>query len=87
MTDASIHAFREHYRRENVPPGYRGSRHLMFTFGVGGLAFAGCLLQLGSVRPVDWLAVPVTFLYANLAEYWGHRGPMHHRTRGLGLLY
>jgi hypothetical protein len=31
--------------------------------------------------------VPLTALYSNLAEYWGHRGPMHHRVRGLGLVF
>ena len=28
-----------------------------------------------------------SFLLANVAEYFGHRGPMHHRTKGLGLVY
>jgi len=36
---------------------------------------------------MEWLTVPFTFLYANLAEYWGHRGPMHHPTRGLKLIF
>ena len=39
--------------------------------------------MLESVQPVEWLTVPLTFLYCNLAEYLGHRGPMHHRTRFL----
>lgn len=43
--------------------------------------------RLHDIRPVEWLTVPLTFLYANLAEYLGHRGPMHHRTRWLGLLF
>ena len=39
--------------------------------------------MLGDVRPVEWLTVPLTFLYCNLAEYLGHRGPMHKKTRSL----
>jgi hypothetical protein len=79
--------FREQYRRLHVPRGYRGGRHLFFTFGVGGAALVACLMQLDQVRPLEWLAVPLTALYANLAEYFGHRGPMHHRRRGLGLVF
>ena len=83
----STAAYREEYRREHVPPHYQGWLHLAFTFGVGGLALAGCVLRLEQPTALEWLTVPLTFLYANLAEYWGHRGPMHHRRRGLGLVY
>ena len=40
-------------------------------------------LQLEDVAPLEWLTVPLTFMYANLSEYLGHRGPMHHKTRFL----
>jgi hypothetical protein len=82
-----VEEFRAEYRRDHVPPHYRGALHLLFTFGVGGAALAICISRLADVQPLEWLTVPLTFLYANLAEYWGHRGPMHHRTRGLGLVY
>lgn len=85
--DARVTEFRVGYRREHIPSRYRGGLHLAFTFGVGGAALVACLWQLDEVRPPEWLAVPLTAAYANLAEYWGHRGPMHHRTRGLGLVY
>jgi hypothetical protein len=87
MAAESVAAYREQYRQEHVPPGYRGWRHLLFTFGIGGAAMAGAILQLDQVRPLEWLAIPLTFLYTNLAEYWGHRGPMHHLKRGLRLVY
>jgi hypothetical protein len=45
------------------------------------------ILQLEQVHPLEWLAIPLTFLYTNFAEYWGHRGPMHHLKRGLRLVY
>jgi hypothetical protein len=82
-----VRAYREEYRRDHVPPHYRGALHLLFTFGIGSGALVLCISQLASVQPREWLAVPLTFLYVNLAEYWGHRGPMHHKRRGLGLVY
>jgi hypothetical protein len=45
------------------------------------------IARLDNVTALEWLTVPLTFLYANLAEYLGHRGPMHHRTHGMGLLF
>ena len=90
MSDAAhtpVHVFREQYRRLHVPTRYRGGRHLLFTFGVGSAALLWCLTQARHVQPLEWLTIPLTALYANLAEYWGHRGPMHHRTRGLGLVF
>ena len=83
----ATHRFREQYRAEEIPRGYRGELHLLFTFGVGTLAFLACLWQLEAVRPLEWLTVPLTFLYANFAEYFGHRFPMHRPVRGLGLVY
>ena len=83
----SIAAYRERYRRKQVPAGYRAPLHLCFTFGIGSLACIACLWQTRDVQPLEWLTVPLTALYVNLAEYWGHRGPMHHRRRGLGLVY
>jgi hypothetical protein len=87
MTSDAVQVFREDYRREHVPPHYKGWLHLLFTFGIGGCAFTWCVLQVEAVRPMEWLALPLTILYANLAEYWGHRGPMHHLKRGLRLVY
>jgi hypothetical protein len=87
MAAQAIAAFREQYRQEHVPPRYQGWCHLLFTFGIGGAVLLGAILQLDDVRPLEWLAVPLTFLYSNFAEYWGHRGPMHHLKRGLELVY
>lgn len=35
----------------------------------------------------QFLVVPITFLYANLMEYLAHRGPMHHRVKGAGIIF
>lgn len=83
----NISDYRERYRRELIPENYRGVVHLCFTFGTGLAVVVFCLLSLSQVRPLEWLAVPLTFLYANLAEYLGHRFAMHRRVRGLGLLF
>ena len=83
----SVPAFREAYRREHVPARYHGARHLAFTFGVGSAVLALCIANLRGVAGWEWITVPLSALYVNLAEYWGHRGPMHHLTRGLRLVY
>lgn len=83
----AIGRFRETYRDHEIPRGYRGRLHLFFTFGLGSAVLVACLLQLDQVRAVEWLTVPAAIGYANLAEYLGHRFPMHRPFRGLGLLY
>ena len=45
------------------------------------------LSRLEAVRPLEWLTVPAVFLFGNVVEFLGHRGPMHHRQRGLRLLF
>lgn len=61
--------------------------HLLFTFGGGSIALLLMLSQLEAVKPWEWLALPAALLYANLAEYVGHRFPMHRPFPGLGLIY
>ncbi len=43
--------------------------------------------MLQDVGALEWLTVPLTFLYSNLSEYLGHRGPMHHKTRFLASVF
>ena len=84
---ARVVVFRDEYRATEIPRDYQPLLHLAFTFGLGTVALVACLVALDDVRPLEWLAVPATFLYANLAEYVGHRWPMHRPFRGLGLVY
>jgi hypothetical protein len=79
--------YRAAYRQAHVGPGYSGKAHLTFAvlFSLCGMAFAGT--QLRGVQPLEWLTLPLAFLYANLIEYAGHRWVMHRRVRGLGLIY
>ena len=83
----AVARFRAEYRAEVIPPGYGGRGHALVTFGGGGLALLACLLALHDVRPLEWLTVPLALVYANLAEYAGHRWPMHHPWPGLKAIY
>lgn len=76
-------AFRERY----VAPGYSGPLHLATTITVSLSAALLCLFMLENIRPLEWLTIPLTFVYANVSEYLGHRGPMHHRKRFLSAVF
>jgi hypothetical protein len=82
-----VQRYREQYQASEVPRFYDGRVHLAITFGGGLAALAACLAQLQHVSMLEWLSVPVALAYANLAEYLGHRFPMHRPFRGLGLIY
>jgi len=85
--DTAVAAFRAAYREHEVGTRYFGWLHFAFTSGVCIVVVAWCLARIESVTAAEWLTVPLVFLYANLVEYLGHRGPMHHPLRGLRLLY
>lgn len=80
---AVVARFRETARRERIPARYSGPAHVVFTAALclGGVGLGASRVE--AVAPLEWLTVPLTFLVANLGEYLGHRGPMHHSTRGL----
>lgn len=83
----SVAKFRAEFRRAEPGRRYRGWAHFAFT-SLGSLSvILLALSRLVEVRPLEWLTVPASFLVANGVEYFGHRGPMHHRTKGLGLVY
>lgn len=77
---AGVEQFRRDYREKNYGPRYTGWGHFTFTSvaSLGLIAFAISRVQAPSWR--ELLTVPVSFLVANLAEYLGHRGPMHRAT-------
>lgn len=87
MLPAAVQKSRAELRPKLLGPHYRGWVHFAFT-SLGSLAvIAFALSRLHGVRPAEWLALPASFLVANAAEYFGHRGPMHRRKRGLGLVF
>ena len=84
---ASVLAFRVQYRQKNVGPHYSGWLHFAFTT-CGSLAIvAFAVAHVRAVHAAEWLVVPASFLVANVAEYFGHKGPMHRRAAVLGILF
>ena len=83
----SVAAFRREYRAQHLGPHYSGVLHFAFT-SVGSLAvIAAALSQVAGPTFLQLLTVPATFLFANAVEYFGHKGPMHHRRRALAILF
>ncbi|MCB1690457.1 MAG: hypothetical protein KDI33_18300 [Halioglobus sp.] len=85
MSAEQVEQFRNEFRTKYISARYSGWRHLGLTVSITLLVMIACILALNNVLPLEWLAVPVTFVYANLTEYLGHKGPMHHKTRILPL--
>jgi hypothetical protein len=78
--------FRAQARAKGIGPRYSGLLHFGFT---NALALAAIALAASRLQHPRWslLTVPITFLYANLVEYFAHKHPMHHRKRLLGLVF
>jgi sterol desaturase/sphingolipid hydroxylase (fatty acid hydroxylase superfamily) len=73
-------------RDEAIPEGYSVGGHLLRTFavlvGIGSFS----LWLAADATLLDWLLLPVFFVFANLLEWAFHRGPMH-RPLGPRILY
>ncbi len=83
MKTESVALARAEFRETRIPKHYSGYVHLATIVAFSGVVAAVSLAMLDDVKPAEWLTIPLTFLYCNLAEYLGHRGPMHHKTRFL----
>ncbi len=84
---APVEAFRRAHRERHIGPRYHGWLHLGFTTTGSLAAIALAVWQVDRPTLLELATVPIAFLIANLGEYFGHRGPMHHRRRGLAILY
>ena len=82
-----VAAFRATYRADEIGPRYSGIGHFLFTSTVSIAILAATLWGVRSPSWRELLVVPLAFLIANAGEYFGHRGPMHHRRAGLGLIF
>jgi Fatty acid hydroxylase superfamily len=87
MPQPGVNESRAAFRERHIAPGYSGPLHLATTITVSLSVALLCIVMLENVRPLEWLTVPFTFVYANLSEYLGHRGPMHHRNRFLSAVF
>ena len=75
LSDAT-RRFRALYREQEISKRYRGGGTCS-SLGAPTRA-ARCLWQLKAVRPLEWLTIPLAFLYANLANTRPSH-PMHIR--------
>jgi sterol desaturase/sphingolipid hydroxylase (fatty acid hydroxylase superfamily) len=82
----SVQQFRERHRAQ-LGASYPGRAHLAFTTLCSLALIAASIALVRDLRPLELVTVPATFVFANLVEYLAHRGPMHHRRRGLGLVH
>ena len=82
-----VAAYRERYRAEHIGPRYSGWLHFATTSVVSLAAIGFAVSRVRAPRAWELAMVPVFFLIANLGEYFGHRGPMHHRRRGLAIIF
>ena len=87
MALQTVEQFRAEYRERYISQHYSGPLHLATTVSVSLLIALLSAMMLEEISPLEWLTMPLTFLYANLCEYLGHRGPMHNKTRFLGLIF
>ena len=87
-TLSEVRAFRARHLEAHVGPRYNGWLHFATT-SVGSLAaIAFAVSRVRSPSLIELASIPIFFLIANLGEYFGHRGPMHHRARGaLSILF
>lgn len=61
--------------------------HLLGTTGIGAGGVIIACLRLHDVKPLEWLAIPLTFLFANGFEWWVHKNVLHKRRPPFGELF
>lgn len=83
----TVRQARAAFRERRISPRYSGRLHLATTVGISAVIALASGLMLDKVQALEWLTIPLTFAYANLSEYLGHRGPMHHKTRLLAGIF
>lgn len=79
--------FRQKYRQHEISASYSGILHLSFTMSFALSVLVWAAWQVEAVSWLEWLTVPMTFLYANLVEYMAHKGPMHRPFKGINVIY
>jgi fatty acid hydroxylase family protein len=70
-----------------IPRWYNPWLHLAFPSLVGLSVIVASLLFLRGLRPLELVAVPLTFLVLNAGEWRIHRDMLHRRTPPLTVLY
>lgn len=81
-----VRSFRATYRETQIGPN-RGWAHFGFTSLASLTVVAFAISRVRHVHAIELVTIPVAFFVANVVEYFGHKGPMHHPKKGLGLVY
>lgn len=82
MNHEAVERFRAQERSGYIGKNYSGWAHLSVTT-FGSMALMALLAwPLHHVRPLEWLVIPLAMVIANVAEYVGHRWPMHKPMKG-----
>src|SRR3984885_14786907 len=73
-------AYRVNYR-QRVAGWYNGFLHIAIIYIIGFTALYIYLSNLSHVTPLEWLTIPLTFLFCNFFEWWIHRFVMHRPSK------
>ncbi len=87
MVPETVEQARAEYREGQISQHYSGPLHLATRVSVSLLIALLSAMMLEKISPLEWLTIPLTFLFANLCEYLAHRRPMHNKTRFLGPIF
>ena len=79
--------FRNEYRTTEVSKNYSGKLHFAFTTSWCLALIGTCIYFIHQPTWKEILIIPISFLYINLAEYFGHKGPMHNRKKMLDKVF
>ena len=68
--------FRREYR-SRILGWYDGYIHVVIIYAMGAAAFYIYVAHIHDVTALEWLTVPITFLFTNLFEWAVHKFVMH----------
>ena len=77
-------AFRQEYR-SRIIGWYDGYVHVAIIYAMGAAAFYIYVEHINNVTALEWLTVPLTFLFTNLFEWAVHKFVMHRPVNIKGL--
>ena len=72
--------FRQEYR-SRILGWYHGYVHVVIIYAMGAAAFYVYVAHIHAVTALEWLTVPLTFLFTNVFEWAIHRYVMHRHPR------
>jgi len=80
--------FRQEYR-SRIIGWYDGYLHIVIIYAMGAAAYYVYVAHIHNVTWLEWLTVPLTFLFTNLFEWAVHKYVMHRpvNIKGLRAVY